>query len=1278
VLKTLWQKEGSRSLCNLLLREVFKLSDSEYREVVQFVDNSQGLAGMYQSNDEPGSYVLAIELPRSNIGKVVGGLAGGAAFALGGGLLLHKNRQAIMDRMGKANQTKEATKETEENLALRLQLEAQTGENGRLQSRLVEVESELTGEKAAHAALNVDLEAERRRASELQQQLAAMPGQLEIKDREHARLKDELQDARRIQGELQSTLDTERQQRSTIDADNASLNLELQAVRARRVEFQATEQQKLETKDADNSRLKDELQAVRDRLSELQATWDNEQQQWLTKEASLNRELQAARESQSELQSLIDAQQKEHREELRKLQENLGTQSSRHEVEMQALRARLALETLSNDTLRAELSSKNSTTANLERQVGEMKALQAESGVNLATLLATQAETIRGLSAANEKIVELEQENAQLRSEIEQISQTREQSERAELEKDHQLVNQQELFAREKELLAATARALQTRLEHLEGGLQSANARQSELHTALEAATKSNDALQAEFARREANLQAELQAELKKKEREVLALQALQKKDGTLQATLDARSLELQDSHKLLHKKEEELRDLNGKLEAKQARELEFIKKHGEINQMTERVGELQASVSELTLHKAQLEASIEVQKEELRILVGNKEPEKNSIQAKKVSQSSPGQTKVPVSPEKGSGLSDNAQRDPTRSDENKKPEQPPSREVPDLPKPGSPLNEKPNYADIGVFNIKEFTTGPKLLQEICNFKDISSKSKVFFTSNCPLPVEIFTDQFMSDLKKCTHDKMQFIFENLSLDIRKVEQAQLTNLLNQNNGRKFANLTIIVGQMEFKPRPVFGAKVWANAIQSTPVNFKGITAEMADNLRMQLASHNRVESFVEFCNDLRLSPPNIAIDVDSMTLDLLYSQLTYLNAFLAKQERKTEFQTWLYYTKHEGVQKGDIIRWFISGGRVATKPDFGGYECPEYGFQHLGKIYVNNVNIKIKPLDPCIVWEFEYMLPPFCTVGDQVLYNRKVVSIPDNGGDQVKLQPSAKPQNVGHAEITFEDMVIARFKNGPAAFSDELCALLRKDGSKQINIRSTCPLPVKMFTDQFVSDMDKCRRQGALPFLNFTNLILDTRLVTPEHVLNMLKHYHNKTIQKLTIMVGSDRDYSKLKGLHSYSANKIFVQLANKEYSLNGIIQFWRDMGLFEIEYIIVNLDEIDNPYERLKDLKRHWQKDFPRRKLTTLLYTQKNDYTDGTFVTWYIHFGFKMVEPDWSRYKQPDELSDLGPFYINNRKVETSDRKWRFKYFKAETCKVMNSEIYMIVDPID
>ncbi len=96
VLNSLWQREGSRSLCNLLLQDVFRLSDGEYRAVVQSIDSSDGLAGMYQNNNEPRNYVLAIELPRSHMGKVAGGLAGGAALALGG-LFAHKNKQAIRE-----------------------------------------------------------------------------------------------------------------------------------------------------------------------------------------------------------------------------------------------------------------------------------------------------------------------------------------------------------------------------------------------------------------------------------------------------------------------------------------------------------------------------------------------------------------------------------------------------------------------------------------------------------------------------------------------------------------------------------------------------------------------------------------------------------------------------------------------------------------------------------------------------------------------------------------------------------------------------------------------------------------------------------------------------------------------------------------------------------------------------------------------------------------------------------------------------------------------------
>jgi chromosome segregation ATPase len=92
VLRTLWKKEGSRSLCNLLLKEVFKLSEDEYREVVKSIESGQGLAGMYQNNEDADSYVLAIELPRSNWGKVVGGTA--AALVLGAGGLYAAKRRA--------------------------------------------------------------------------------------------------------------------------------------------------------------------------------------------------------------------------------------------------------------------------------------------------------------------------------------------------------------------------------------------------------------------------------------------------------------------------------------------------------------------------------------------------------------------------------------------------------------------------------------------------------------------------------------------------------------------------------------------------------------------------------------------------------------------------------------------------------------------------------------------------------------------------------------------------------------------------------------------------------------------------------------------------------------------------------------------------------------------------------------------------------------------------------------------------------------------------------
>jgi hypothetical protein len=86
VLKKLWTSTQSRSLCNLLLQDVFKLSDVQYVQILKSLEHPIGLEGVYQSNDDADSYALVISIDGESSGQAAGGAAAtlAAVGAFGG------------------------------------------------------------------------------------------------------------------------------------------------------------------------------------------------------------------------------------------------------------------------------------------------------------------------------------------------------------------------------------------------------------------------------------------------------------------------------------------------------------------------------------------------------------------------------------------------------------------------------------------------------------------------------------------------------------------------------------------------------------------------------------------------------------------------------------------------------------------------------------------------------------------------------------------------------------------------------------------------------------------------------------------------------------------------------------------------------------------------------------------------------------------------------------------------------------------------------------------
>jgi hypothetical protein len=277
VLKTLWKKEGSRSLCNLLLQDVFRLSDSEYRAVVQSIDGSRSLPGSYQSNHEPGSYVLAIELPRSTIGKVVGGLVGGA-LAVGGGMYIHKNKEAIIKAIKSIHikpQPSE-TQRTELHYELEDKLAASQDE---IESETVGLQAKLTESQAKHAS-----------------EMAALRAKLTESQVEHALEKEALQaqlEALQAQREeLEGTLESKQGEIQSQIASLLAKESELQHLLATNVQLQA-ELQLENAKQGDLETFELEAQ-LRERFAQMQASL-------LQNIESRERKLGLAEQEQSEL-----------------------------------------------------------------------------------------------------------------------------------------------------------------------------------------------------------------------------------------------------------------------------------------------------------------------------------------------------------------------------------------------------------------------------------------------------------------------------------------------------------------------------------------------------------------------------------------------------------------------------------------------------------------------------------------------------------------------------------------------------------------------------------------------------------------------------------------------------------------------------------------------------------------------------------------------------------------------------------------------------------------
>jgi hypothetical protein len=460
-----------------------------------------------------------------------------------------------------------------------------------------------------------------------------------------------------------------------------------------------------------------------------------------------------------------------------------------------------------------------------------------------------------------------------------------------------------------------------------------------------------------------------------------------------------------------------------------------------------------------------------------------------------------------------------------------------------------------------------------------------------------------------------------------------------------------------------------------------------------------------MDSLVAFCKNAEFKPSNITIDVDKIGLENLYRELTTLNNFLSKGRISPDFKTYLY-TK---TVKNSV--WYRTAQGFSLVPDRDNVQDT---LTNLGKVYINNAEIAQTPNG----WAFTYQSVEECTVEDINFFSRENMRAaepirerpqasqenrPDQGfwakgsafskpwapsdvwgqksgsaaadpGASIGQQPSGASfvYPAGDDEL----VEIENFQNG-AALLGQLCKA--KKGKKTINIASKCPIPVSMFTTEFVQGMLTCHSNLNTPFFNFTNLVMDIRITTAEQFGNLRTHYKGRRIEQLTVVVvynrGNDFNYADFKGIDTDMADDFSIQIPS-ETIFDAIRYFCQALDLSKrVKSVIIDATKklTRSLFEDLRQLSI-FLKSNPNDGFITRLYYETQERVDGQPMTWYIVNQDIQTNSPKANCQEDSQLKNIGDVYINNAKVEKSVSNgctaWTFKYHKpVVTCTITSGK---------
>jgi hypothetical protein len=516
---------------------------------------------------------------------------------------------------------------------------------------------------------------------------------------------------------------------------------------------------------------------------------------------------------------------------------------------------------------------------------------------------------------------------------------------------------------------------------------------------------------------------------------------------------------------------------------------------------------------------------------------------------------------------------------------------------------------------------------------------------------------------------------------NLMLDTRSGSLAYAKFLEYQDKfhdkrrGFKTGTLTLVIGgtAVDQTITSKWAGQTTERTWSSVAHNFRGLSGDLADNLRFQLAPDTPLSVLLAFVSNRALmgNLSNVTIDIDVLyggkhTLLLELDRLDeVLERRFARAPVKPLFETRLYTTSPlVTADSGGFVTWDLLDRQLFNKP--------QSALQSLGQIYINNSPVVIHEAR----WKFKWQVADWCDVdGVKMFFRAQAEIVPNEAKDSVDNEgPAGVREFPGVADI--KDYHLEDFVRD-SRIAGKMCARIIGSSQKQINIKSKCPLPVDaIFTTQFLHDMQECRDRGKMPFLNFTNLLIDVQQVSKEHFANLQTHYRQKQIDRLTVVVGfeigeAEAVVSKFAGISTVMARDFRLQLA-PYMPMNQFVLFCRLTNLVDFSNIAINVDQVDLGllYGELKILNNFLQAQNTKgrqEEFTTWLYTQDVEYIENLEYGWFNNDERFELDPNptgrINRAQDFLRFASLGNIYVNNIPIEKANSLWVFNYQKMTSC---------------